>query len=167
MKERDREEEKRHLVCLTALFAAWLAHTHQTPSCLVTGCALAVPWGHMGSLWESVCVCVDACVGGWGEFTQCQPLPSLHPSTLTHTHTDPAPLLAMLQMMYRPAAFSSLWWWVFLPNARQPESHLLLSLSPRQYCQSLHDNQHMTGGNNGWHRKIDESIESEVYSRSL
>lgn len=104
-------------------------------------------------------LCVFACGGvhvcllvGEGSLPNANfPHPLDSPMIPTHAHREShtqacAHLFTKLQMMCRPAAFSSLWRWVLLPNARQPESHLLLSLSPQQYCRSLPDNQQTTRG---------------------
>lgn len=102
-------------------------------------------------------VCV--CSSGWGEFNQCQspPNPDDPKCTNTHgTHTN-THVFTKLQMMCRPAVFPSLWWRMLLPNARQPESHLLLSPSPQRCRRSLLDNQHTTRGQQRVAQKGDEA----------
>lgn len=80
--------------CLVRACLLTLIHTHtrHRPSCLVAGCALAVPLGCVGSLWVSACVHVflSMCVCWWvrGVYPMpTSPTPSI-PLWSSHMHRE-------------------------------------------------------------------------------
>lgn len=127
-------------------------HTHQTPSCLVTGCALAVPLGHVGSLCMCVCLRLFVCVCWWVRGVHPMPTPPIHPHSLTYIHT---PLLSL--QSYR-------WCTVQLHfhhcddecSCQTPgnQSHICSCLcrhsDTAEVCTTTSTR---PGGNNGWHKK--------------
>lgn len=123
------------------------AHTYHPPSCLVTGCALAVPLGCVGSLCVSVCVLV-----GEGSSPDANP-PPMYTHPQTHIH------------LYTPLSSQSYRWCAVQLHFHHCDDECSCQTPGNQShicsCRCRHGDtaevctttSTRPGGNDGWHRK--------------